>query len=77
MSSAHTQQDIDKYVASLNELEKKAYEIAKSDLGSSFDIEKSIFLGNKNRIINNESIAMSGKINEEIVTIKWMLEKVN
>ena len=38
----YTQQDIDKYVASLNELEKKAYEIAKTDLGSSFDIEKSI-----------------------------------
>ena len=44
---------------------------------NSFDIEKSIFLGNKNRIMNNESIAMSGKINEEVVTIKWMLEKVN
>lgn len=38
----HTQKDIDKYVGSLNELEKKAYEIAKTDLGSSFDIEKSI-----------------------------------
>ena len=44
---------------------------------NNFDIEKSIFLGNKNRIINNESIAISGKIKEEIVTIKWMLEKVS
>ena len=29
----HTQQDIDKYIGSLNELEKKAYEMAKTDLG--------------------------------------------
>ena len=38
----YTQQDIDRYIESLNELEKTAYEIAKSDLGSSFDIVKSI-----------------------------------
>ena len=38
----YTQQDVDRYIESLNELEKKAYEIAKSDLESSFDIVKSI-----------------------------------
>mgnify|MGYP001356282446 CR=1 FL=1 len=38
----YTQQEIEQYIASLNELEKTAYEIAKTDLGSSFDIEKSI-----------------------------------
>ena len=38
----YTQQDIDRYIESLNDLEKTAYEIAKSDLGSSFDIVKSI-----------------------------------
>ena len=38
----YTQQDVERYIGSLNELEKKAYEIAKSDLESSFDIVKSI-----------------------------------
>lgn len=38
----YTQQDVERYIESLNELEKKAYEIAKSDLESSFDIVKSI-----------------------------------
>lgn len=31
-----------KYVESLNEMEKQGYEIAKSHLGSSFSLEKSI-----------------------------------
>jgi len=44
---------------------------------NNFEIEKNIFLGNKNRIINNESISMSGKITEEIVIIKWIMEKVS
>jgi len=44
---------------------------------NSFEIEKNIFLGNKNRIINNESIAMSGKIDKETVVIKWIIERVN
>jgi len=33
--------DIDAYLQSLNEKEYKAYEIAKSHLGTSFDIKKS------------------------------------
>ena len=33
---------ISSYVKSLNDIEKKALEIAKEDLGSSFDLEKSI-----------------------------------
>ena len=44
---------------------------------SDFRIEKNIFLGNKNKIINNESILISGKINEEIVSIKWTIERVD
>jgi len=42
-----------------------------------FEIEKNIFLGNKNKIINNESISISGNINTEIVSINWTIEKVN
>ena len=42
-----------------------------------FEIEKNIFLGNKNRIINNESVHTSGKIDQEIVLIKWEVEKVS
>jgi len=33
---------IEKYFQSLNDMEKKAYYIAKDNLGSSFDITKSI-----------------------------------
>jgi uncharacterized heparinase superfamily protein len=44
---------------------------------NNFEIEKNIFLGNKSRIINNESIAMSGKITGEITSIKWMIERVS
>ena len=42
-----------------------------------FEIEKNIFLGNKNKIINNESVIISGNINKEIITIKWIIEKVS
>lgn len=41
------------------------------------EIEKNIFLGNKNKIINNESVSISGNINEEIISIKWEIERVN
>ena len=44
---------------------------------NNFEIEKNIFFGNKNRIINNESISISGKIIEEITLIKWIIEKIN
>ena len=40
-------------------------------------IEKNVFLGNKNKIINNESVAISGIINKEIVVVKWIIEKVS
>ena len=33
---------LEKYVDSLSNIEKKALQIAKEDLGSSFDLEKSI-----------------------------------
>ena len=44
---------------------------------NNLEIEKNVFLGNKSRIINNESIYISGKISEEIVSIKWTLERVS
>jgi len=40
-------------------------------------IDKSIFLGNKNTILNNESISISGSINNEIILAKWEIEKVS
>ena len=42
-----------------------------------FEIEKNIFLGNKNKIINNESVSISGTINKEIISIKWLIERVS
>jgi len=42
-----------------------------------FEIEKNIFLGNKNKIINNESVSISGNISEEIILIKWEIERVS
>ena len=44
---------------------------------NNFEIEKNIFFGNKSKIMNNESISLSGKIAEEIVSIKWVIERVN
>jgi len=44
---------------------------------NNFEIEKNIFFGNKSRIINNESISMSGKITDEIVSVKWVIERVS
>ena len=44
---------------------------------NNFKIEKNIFLGNKNKIVNNESVFISGNISEEIFSIKWMIERVN
>ena len=42
-----------------------------------FLIEKNIFLGNKNKIINNESVSISGNINKDIISIIWEIERVN
>ena len=42
-----------------------------------FYIEKSIYLGNKNKIINNESVSISGNINKEIISIKWEINRVS
>ena len=44
---------------------------------NSFEIEKNIFLGNKNRIINNESISIAGEITKEVISIKWAIERVS
>ena len=42
---------------------------------NNFEIEKNIYFGNKNKLINNESVSISGRINDEVVLIKWMIEK--
>jgi len=44
---------------------------------NNFIIEKNIFLGNKNKIINNESVSISGSVNKEIISIKWDIERVS
>ena len=44
---------------------------------NNFEIEKNIFLGNKNKIINNESVSISKYLNEEVVSINWEIERVN
>ena len=38
----YSKEIINRYLASLNDIEKVAFKIAKEDLGSSFNIEKSI-----------------------------------
>jgi|TARA_B100001142_G_C14120835_1_gene572942 hypothetical protein len=38
----YSKEIVDRYLASLNEIEKIALKIAQEDLGSSFNIEKSI-----------------------------------
>ena len=44
---------------------------------NNFNIEKNIFLGNKNKIINNECVFISGNIDKEIVSVKWKIERVS
>ena len=44
---------------------------------NNLEIEKNIYLGNKNKISNNESISISGKINDETVSINWEIKKSN
>ena len=44
---------------------------------NTFDIEKNIFLGNKNKIINNECVSVSGNIKEEFVSVKWEISRVS
>ncbi len=44
---------------------------------NNFEIEKNIFFGNKNKLANNECVYIFGKIDQEIVSINWRIEKVN
>ena len=44
---------------------------------NNLEIEKNIFLGNKNKIINNESVSISGNISNEIISIKWEIERIS
>ena len=44
---------------------------------NNFEIEKNIFLGNKSKIINNESVSISGEMTEDIISIKWIIERVS
>ena len=49
--------------------------ILKSD-DNDFNIDKNIFLGNKNKILNNESVYISGNITNTLVSLKWTIERV-
>ena len=40
-------------------------------------IEKGIYLGNKNKIIENENIYIQGMTEEESQIIKWSFEKIS
>jgi len=42
-----------------------------------FRIEKNIFFGNKNKIINNECVSISDTINKEIISIDWIVERIS
>ncbi len=44
---------------------------------NNFKIEKNIYLGNKSKIINNESIFISENINNDTIISKWKIEKVS
>ena len=44
---------------------------------NNFEIEKSIFLGNKRKILNNESIFISSSTDKESISIDWVIERVN
>ena len=42
-----------------------------------FQIEKNIFFGNKNKIINNESVSTSGYINNDLISAEWEIQRVS
>ena len=44
---------------------------------NNFEIDKNIFLGNKNKIINNESISINGNTNEDLISITWKIKRIN
>jgi uncharacterized heparinase superfamily protein len=44
---------------------------------NNFEIEKNIYFGNKNKIINSEAVSISGSINEEIISVDWEIEKAS
>jgi len=44
---------------------------------NNLEIEKNIFLGNKNKILNNECVFISGIIDKEASSIKWKIERVS
>ena len=44
---------------------------------NNLEIEKNIFLGNKNKILNNECVFISGIIDKETFSIKWKIERVS
>ena len=44
---------------------------------NNLEIDKNIFLGNKNKILNNECVFISGIIDKETFSIKWKIERVS
>ena len=54
---------LEKYIESLSKKERKGYEIAKSHLGMSFQLDKSVgFIEYKKNIYNNTSIGTNGDV---------------
>ena len=39
-------------------------------------IERNIFFGNKNKIINNECILMFGQTKEDLISLNWEIERI-
>ena len=44
---------------------------------NNFEIEKSLFFGNKNKITSNDSVSISGNTSDEIISIKWEIERIS
>ena len=42
-----------------------------------FEIEKNIFFGNKNKIINNESVFILDSSNEKKISLNWSIERIS
>ena len=43
---------------------------------NNLEIERNIFFGNKSKIINNENVLLTGKLNKDNISVKWEIEKV-
>jgi len=44
---------------------------------NNLELEKNIFLGSKSKIINNESVYISGRLKEQLLLVKWEIKRIN